>query len=163
MTALLTALLTAGAGLASCDRETDSASAKVESPSARVEAETPAVATPAAPEAAPLPAGEAIEGAPAFAVVYPGGVVETTPLTPVAAGGAGGGVIFTSDASPDDIVDFYRRKAEAAGLASVMSLNQGETRGYGAAHAHGGEGLKVVAYPIEPGRTSVQVTWTGAQ
>lgn len=163
MTALLTALMAAGAGLASCDRETGSTSAKVEPPSAAVEAETPAAPAPAAPAAAPLPAGEAIEGAPAFAVVYPGGVVETTPLTPVADGGVGGGIVFTSDASPDDIVDFYRRKAEAAGLASVMSLNQGETRGYGAAQSHGGEGLKVIAYPIEPGRTSVQVTWTGAQ
>ena len=160
MTALLTALITAGAGLASCDRETGSASAKVEPPSAAVEAETPAAAAPAA---APLPAGEAIEGAPAFAVVYPGGVVETTPLTPVADGGAGGGVVFTSDASPDDIVDFYRRKAEAAGLASVMSMNQGETRGYGAAGAPGGAGLQVVAHPVEPGQTSVQLTWTGGQ
>lgn len=162
-TALLTALLTAGAGLASCDRETGSAKGEVEPASVAVEAETPAVAEPTAPEAAPLPAGEAIEGAPAFAVIYPGGVVETTPLTPVADGGAGGGVVFTSEASPDDIVEFYRRKAEAAGLASVMSMNQGETRGYGAAGAPGGAGLQVVAHPVEPGQTSVQLTWTGGQ
>ena len=163
MTALLTALMAVGAGLASCDRETGSARPKVEPPSAAVEAETPAAPAAAAPAAAPLPAGEAIEGAPAFAVVYPGGVVEATPLTPVADGGAGGGVVFTSDASPDDIVEFYRRKAEAAGLASVMSMNQGETRGYGAAGAPGGAGLQVVAHPVEPGQTSVQLTWTGGQ
>ena len=75
------ALLTAAAGLASCDRETGPAADKVEPAAATARAETPVAATaPAAPEPTSLPAGEAIEGAPAFAVVYPGGVVETTPL-----------------------------------------------------------------------------------
>jgi len=173
MTRRLTVIaLLAAAGLASCDRDgapaekaaTDAGSARAEVPSVPDsrggnEAETPAPVS----AATALPAGEAIDGAPAFAVVYPGGVVETTPLTPVAAGGAGGGVVFTSAASPDDIVDFYRRKAEAAGLASIMSMNQGETRGYGAVGASGGAGLQVVAHPVEPGQTSVQVTWTAGQ
>lgn len=158
--------LLAAAGLASCDRDGGPAdtpasgaeSARAEAPVSKADVEG-MTASPSPPEAT-LPAGEAIEGAPAFAVIYPGGVVETTPLTPVAAGGAGGGIVFTSDASPDDIVDFYRRKAEAAGLASVMSMNQGETRGYGAAGAPGGAGLQVVAHPVEPGQTSVQLTWT---
>lgn len=161
--------LLAAAGLASCDRggapaDTPAAgagSARAEAPVSKAEVEG-TISPPSPPEAA-LPAGEAIEGAPVFAVVYPGGVVETTPLTPVAAGGAGGGIVFTSDASPDDIVAFYRRKAEAAGLASVMSMNQGETRGYGAAGAPGGAGLQVVAHPVEPGQTSVQLTWTPGQ
>ena len=163
------ALLTATAGLASCDRNsgptTEAPATKVDAGSSAGVPEEAAEAAhaPSAPSSTALPDGEAIKGAPAFAVVYPGGVLETTPLTPVAEGGAGGGIVFTSDASPDDIVDFYRRKAEAAGLASIMSLSQGETRGYGASGSHGGAGLKVVAYPVEPGRTSVQVTWTGGQ
>lgn len=173
MTRRLTVIaLLAAASLASCDR--DAAPADTAAPDAgSARAEVPSVpnsgaaddAGAAAPASATaiLPAGDAIDGAPAFAVVYPGGVVETTPLTPVAADGAGGGVVFTSAASPDDIVDFYRRKAEAAGLASVMSMNQGETRGYGAVGASGGAGLQVVAHPVEPGQTSVQVTWTGGQ
>lgn len=166
---VLIALLTATSGLASCDRNggattagdrPDSvAAAGADAPDASSE---PAH-TPAASPAAPLAAGEAIEGAPAFAVIYPGGVLETTPLTPVAADGSGGSVLFTSAASPDEIVEFYRRKAEAAGLAQITSLNQGETRGYGASGPHGGPGLQVVAFPIEPGRTSVQVTWKAEQ
>lgn len=173
MTRRLTVIaLLAAAGLVSCERDgapadkaaPDAGSARAEVPSVpdSGEANNAETAAPAS-SAAALPAGEAIDGAPAFAVVYPGGMVETTPLTPVAAGGAGGGVVFTSDASPDDIVDFYRRKAEAAGLASVMSMNQGETRGYGAVGASGGAGLQVVAHPVEPGQTSVQMTWTAGQ
>ncbi len=173
MTRRLTVIaLLAAAGLASCDRDgapTEKAEPDAGSARAEVSSVPDSVGANEAETSAPvsaataLPAGDAIDGAPAFAVVYPGGVVETTPLTPVAAGGAGGGIVFTSAASPDDIVDFYRRKAEAAGLAPVMSMNQGETRGYGAVGASGGAGLQVVAHPIEPGQTSVQLIWTAGQ
>lgn len=115
-------------------------------------AESAAVAMPAAP------------GAPAFAVVFPGGDVDG-PVT-VARGpdGPGGILSFTTDASPDAVVEFYRQQAEAAGLASVMAMNTGEARAYGAAASDGsGKLLRVVATPVADGSTSVQLDWTAGR
>jgi hypothetical protein len=105
-------------------------------------------------------AGTAIEGAPAFAVIYPGARVEPTPLLTSGPGEVGGGIVFTSEASPDDIVGFYRRGAEAAGMTQVMAMNNAETRAYSAAKGPGGASLTIVAHPLEDGQTSAQLTWT---
>ena len=122
-------------------------------PAAAAPAESPAaVATPAAPDA------------PAFAVVYPGGTAQG-PVT-VARGpdGPGGILSFTTEATPDAVVAFYRQRAEAAGLASVMAMNTGEGRAYGAAAGDGsGKLLHVVAAPVEGGPTSVQLDWTNGR
>ncbi|MNO07877.1 hypothetical protein D3C81_2302640 [compost metagenome] len=68
---------------------------------------------------------------------------------------------FTTDAAPDAVVAFYRQRAEAAGLAPVMAMNQGEARAYGAAaRKENGATLQVVAAPGEGGLTSVQLTWS---
>lgn len=162
--------LLAATGLASCDQggaaPTGDAEPAPASGSARAEVPEADLAPAAPPSTATpstaAPAGEAIDGAPAFAVVYPGGVVETTPLTTAAAGGAGGGIVFTAGASPDAIIDFYRVRAEAAGMTQIMSMNSGDTRGYGA-NTSGGASLMVVAHPLESGQTSTQVTWTAGQ
>ena len=86
---------------------------------------------------------------------------------PLAAGGeAGPGslVTFTTTASPDEVVAFYRERAEKAGLRSVAGMNQGETRAYGAAaDAVNGASLQVVATPTETGETSVQLGWSAGQ
>ncbi|WP_284223599.1 hypothetical protein, partial [Brevundimonas denitrificans] len=119
---------------------------------AAVPTESSAAATPAAP------------GAPAFAVVYPGGTA-LGPVT-VARGpdGPGGILSFTTEATPDAVVAFYRQRAEAAGLASVMAMNTGEARAYGAAAGDGsGKLLHVVATPVEGGPTSVQLDWTNGR
>ena len=59
---------------------------------------------------------------------------------------------------------FYRQRAEAAGLASVMAMNTGEARAYGAAAGDGsGKLLHVVATPVEGGPTSVQLDWTNGR
>lgn len=128
-------------------------------------ADTAARAAPAAeasfpepPAVAPKPA---VAGAPSFAVIYPGGT-PTGPAT-VAQGpsGPGGIVSFTTPSSPDAIVAYYRKTAEAAGLASVMAMNQGDARAYGAAAEDGsGKLLRVVATPTEDGETNVQLDWT---
>ncbi len=104
--------------------------------------------------------GTAIEGAPAFAVIYPGARVEPTPLLTSGPGEVGGGIVFTSEASPDDIVGFYRRGAEAAGMTQVMAMNNAETRAYSATKGPGGASLTIVAHPLEDGQTSAQLTWT---
>lgn len=117
--------------------------------------------SPADPDSPAIAAARAAPGAPSFAVIYPGG----TPVGPatVAQGpeGPGGIVSFTTDSSPDAIIAYYRRTAEAAGLASVMAMNQGDARAYGAAADDGsGRLLRVVATPMEDGGTNVQLDWT---
>ncbi|MDP1912567.1 hypothetical protein [Brevundimonas sp.] len=132
-------------------------------------AEAAAVADAAAPAAAaPIEssagASPAAPGAPAFAVVYPGGTAQG-PVT-VARGpdGPGGILSFTTEATPDAVVAFYRQRAEAAGLASIMAMNTGDARAYGAAAGDGsGKLLHVVATPVEDGPTSVQLDWTNGR
>lgn len=110
----------------------------------------PAAATPAAP------------GAPAFAVVYPGGEVATPATTAQGPSGPGGILVFTTDATPDAVVDFYRQRAEAAGLKPISAMNQGEARAFSAGDGAAGRGklMSVVATPVEGGLTSVQLDWT---
>lgn len=100
------------------------------------------------------------EGAPSFAVLYPGGSVEGEPVIATGAAGPGGLVTYLTDAAPEAVIAFHRQKAEAAGLASVMAMNQGEARAYGAARE--GDNLQVVASPTPEGRTSVQLSWSAA-
>lgn len=115
-------------------------------------------ASPAGPETAPA----AIKGAPGFAVIYPGGQADGEALTASGPDGPGGIITFTTDATPDAVIDFYRQRAERAGLDPIMAMNQGEARAYGAsAKSEKGAGLQVVAAPGEGGVTSVQLSWNG--
>jgi hypothetical protein len=131
---------------------------------AAADADAPAPAAPATAEPTAAAAAPAAPGAPAFAVVFPGGTAQG-PVT-VARGpdGPGGILSFTTDATPDAVVAFYRERAEAAGLASVMAMNTGEARAYGAAAGDGsGKLLHVVATPVEGGQTTVQLDWTNGR
>jgi len=154
--ALMAAMAMAGCSQAPADEAPDAAEAV-----AAADAAVPAAAAPAESSAGATPAAP---GAPAFAVVYPGGVA-LGPVT-VARGpdGPGGILSFTTEATPDAVVAFYRQRAEAAGLASVMAMNTGEARAYGAAAGDGsGKLLHVVATPVEDGPTSVQLDWTNGR
>lgn len=149
--------------LAGCDRSAQSVETK-----AAPEASAPAVAdaTPPAAEAPAVVGGaaSAADGPPSFAVVYPGAQVDGQPLAAGGEAGPGGLVTFTTTASPDDVVAFYRERAEKAGLRSVAGMNQGDTRAYGAAaDAVNGASLQVVATPTETGVTSVQLGWSAGQ
>jgi hypothetical protein len=149
--------------LAGCGQATDEAPPATEA-AAAVDAAVPAVAPPAGSTAASSSAAPAAPGAPAFAVVYPGG--ETSGPATVARGpdGPGGILSFTTEATPDAVIDFYRQRAETAGLASVMAMNTGEARAYGAAAEDGsGKLLRVVATPVEDGPTNVQLDWTAGR
>ena len=126
-------------------------------------ADAAAPAAPAPAEAA-APASPAAPGAPAFAVVYPGGTPQGPATGARGPDGPGGILSFTTEATPDAVVAFYRQRAEAAGLASVMAMNTGEARAYGAAAEDGsGKLLHVVATPVENGPTSVQLDWTNGR
>ncbi len=107
-----------------------------------------------------VPVAPAAEGAPSFAAVYPGASVEPDPVLATADGSTGGLVIYLTDADPEAVIAFHRRQAEAAGLASVMAMNQGDARAYGAAKDR--SNLQVVASPTPEGRTSVQLSWSAA-
>jgi hypothetical protein len=110
--------------------------------------------------AAQAPAQPVAPGAPAFAVVYPGGTVEDEPVFASGPDGPGGLVTYLTDAAPEAVIAFHRERAEAAGLSSVMAMNQGEARAYGAAKAKAN--LQVVAAPTPEGLTSVQLSWSAA-
>lgn len=156
------ACATAIIGLAGCERADDPATEI-----APLDASDPAATASAAPveplnykDAPTAPEVPAADGAPVFAVLYPGGAVEGDPVTATGPGGPGGLVTYVTDADPEAVIAFHRARAEAAGLASVMAMNQGEARAYGAAKDQ--DNLQVVASPTPEGRTSVQLSWSAA-
>lgn len=101
----------------------------------------------------------AAAGAPAFAQPYPGATVEAAQTA--RQGDQHGGILtFTTDAHPDTVIDFYRQRAEGAGLQAGASVRQGESRMY-QAEGQDGANLVVVVTPVE-GRTSAQITWSAA-
>ncbi|WP_029417007.1 hypothetical protein [Brevundimonas bacteroides] len=112
------------------------------------------------PSGSTVPAQPATDGAPAFAVVYPGATIQADPVVATGPEGPGGLVTYLTDAPPEAVIAFHRERAEAAGLSSVMAMNQGDARAYGAAKARAS--LQVVAAPTPEGRTSVQLSWSAA-
>ncbi|MGV3578096.1 hypothetical protein [Brevundimonas sp.] len=140
---------------AACNPKGD-APAAAETPPPAESTELPAAAMPA-----PAMAGEpAAPGAPDFAALYPGAVLDAPAVIASSAAGPGGLATYTTDADPDAVIAFHRAHAEAAGLASANVMEQGEARAYGATSADGGKNLQVVASATEAGPTSVQITWS---
>ncbi len=115
--------------------------------------------TPPAGAAAALPAAD---GAPAFAVVYPGGALKGPATVAQGPQGPGGIIEFTTDASPEAVIGFYRQRAEAAGLKPINSMNRGDTQAYSAGDGVDGHGqlMQVIATRIDGGPTDVQLDWT---
>ena len=115
-----------------------------------------------APPIGAADAAPAADGAPAFAVIYPGGVPEGPATTARGPDGPGGIIAFTTDAAPAEVVAFYRQRAEAAGLKSINTMNRGDSMGYSAGDGADGRGqlLSVVATRIEGEPTGVQLSWT---
>lgn len=136
-------------------------------------AATPVDATPAGgmseadaaagPSTTPPPAGTpapAAAGAPEYAVIYPGGEPKSEATPGMSPAGPGGILSFSTDATPDQVVDFYRQRADAAGLKPINSLNSDGARGYSAGDG-GNKLLNVVATPVDGGPTDVLLSWTG--
>ena len=149
--------------LAGCDdrSKTDGASKGAPADAARTsttQAPAPVETAPAVEAPVAVPAAP---GAPAYAALYPGAALDEPATTAAGPDGEGGLVTFTTAASPDEVVAFYRGRAEEAGLTSVMGMNQGDARAYGAAGGQAGStNLQVVAAPGEGGETSVQLSWS---
>lgn len=133
------------------------------------EAAAPAAAAPADRAARAIapsqPAQPAAAGAPAFAVIYPGGAPEAPATVAQGPQGPGGILVFTTDADPEAVIAFYRQRAEASGLKSINAMSQGEARAYSAGDGADGRGqlMSVIATPVEGGPTSVQLDWTNGR
>ncbi len=149
-------------GLAACDGPAASQGEEAAARSFQPDASAASDAPPPASTGGASPASAAaIRGAPAFAVVYPGAQADGAPIAANGPSGPGGLITFSTDADPEAVVAFYRQRAEQAGLASIMAMNQGEARAYGAAASgDNGASLQVVASPGEDGLTSVQLSWS---
>lgn len=155
---LATAMLVSGCQKAD-DTEANDAALAEAAPAAAAAADAPAAADAAMPAAAP-----AAPGAPTFAVLYPG----ATPKGPATAGqspaGPGGMLEFSTEASPDEVVAFYRDRAEASGLKPITTLNREDARAYSAGDGADGTGklLNVIATPVD-GATDVLLTWSNGR
>ena len=135
-------------------------------PSAPTPARAPGDDAPTSGPAAPGgPATAAAPGAPAFAVIYPGAVPKSEPVAAQGPSGPGGTLEFTTEATPDEVVAFYRQRAEAAGLKAITTLNRDGARGYAAGDGADGRGqmLNVVATPVEDGPTDVLLMWSSGR
>lgn len=156
---LWAAAISAAIVMTGCDRNTDAEKSAVDATPTEGTTEAAAAAGPAAPTTPGAGATPAAAGAPAFAVIYPGG--EPAGPATVAQGPAGpGGILsFTTDATPDEVVAFYRQQAEATGLKPINSMSREDARGYAAGDA-AGRLLNVVATPVDGGPTDVQLSWS---
>lgn len=158
--ALTTALALAGCGQAPAEDAAAADGAAVDALDVAAAEAPPAPATARASGTAT----SAAPGAPAFAVVYPDAAVSGPATVAQGPDGPGGILSFTTEATPDAVIAFYRQRAEAGGLATVMAMNQGDARAYGAAAQDGsGQLLRVIATPVEDGPTSVQLDWTAGR
>lgn len=112
-----------------------------------------AAATPAAPDA------------PAFAVIYPEATLVSPATLARGPSGPGGILEFTTQDQPDAVVAFYRSHAEASGLTTIASMNQGGASAYSAGDGASGAGklLSVVAAPGKDGLTNVQMNWSAGR
>lgn len=146
------------------DKPEVSADHELNAPTAAPAAPVAAPSADVAPAPTPTAVVPALPGAPDYAALYPGAEVDGRPTIGAGDAGAGGLVTFRTRATPDEVVAFYKARAEAAGMRTVMGMNQGDARAYGAAgEANDGPRLQVVAAPGEGGDTSVQLTWSEGQ
>ena len=89
--------------------------------------------------------------------LYPGAKV-TASFSGQGKDGSGGMVAFTTTASPDDVIAFYKQKAEAIGMAQTMNMDMGGTKSYVAANEKDKRTLSITATKASDGTTG-QVTW----
>lgn len=154
----LTPALVAVLALGACNQGT----AEDETPPAPADAV--ASDTPETPAGGGEVAEAPASGPPAYAVAYPGAQASPAPDEPTT--DLGGSVTFTTNDSPEAVIEFYQAKARDSGLSTVSALRQGETQAYAAVDPQGrGATLRVVAAPAEGDgrRTQVSVSWTVAQ
>jgi hypothetical protein len=95
---------------------------------------------------------------PSYLPLYSGAKV-TTSITGNGKDGVGGMVAFQVAASPADVVNFYKEKTTAAGMAQTMSAEMGDTTTYVAANEKTKHTVSISATKGSDG-TTVQITWS---
>ena len=162
---LAAAAVMAAMVVAGCSRG-ESAGEAPAADTAAAEATAPADDAALAPNAgAPAAAAAAVPAAPdapVFAVIYPGAELKGPATTARGPAGPGGIVQFTTEATPEAVIAFYRQRAEAAGLKPINSMNRGDAQAYSAGDAADGRGqlMQVIATRAEAGPTDVELDWT---
>ena len=155
LTLSLGACLLTGCGAAQ-DKKTAEAAADTAAPSSAMVADAPA--------SAPAPAAlrSIAPEAPAFAVYMPGSEPDAEPTLALGPAGPGGMVEFSSPASPEAVIAFYRQRAEEGGLSTVATMNRDGTLSYTASDGLSGQGqlLNVVASPAGESRSRVHLDWS---
>lgn len=160
---LMSTLIGAGGMLAACgDDAPTKAPANVEGAAA---ADTPGSAGAAQAGNDVVAAQPAAPDAPAFAVLYPDATLIGPATVARGPNGPGGILQFTTPDTPEAVVNFYRARAEASGLNTIASMNQGGASAYSAGDGANGAGklLSVVASPGEDGLTNVQLDWSSGR
>ena len=94
---------------------------------------------------------------PEFAPLYPGAKVTSSIVANSTDGTKGAQVSFTVSASPADVIAFYKKNVDAAGLAQTMNMNQGDTMMLTA-----GKDKKALTVTVgkQDGGSQVMVIWT---
>jgi hypothetical protein len=94
---------------------------------------------------------------PNYAPLYPGATVETSVNS--SGSNEGGMVLFKTNASSQNVIDFYKKSAGAAGMSDVFNMSTGDSMSFSAHDVKTKHGFSVVATKAEGG-TTVQVTWS---
>jgi len=111
------------------------------------------------PSAIPGPPEAVVpQGPPAYAQVFPGAVVSQN-VTGTNAGHVGGMVAFTTKASPEAVLDFYRKAAKAAGLTPTADTVDGQLHTFVAGGPGGTQAMSVSAAPSAGGGSLVQLIY----
>jgi hypothetical protein len=103
-------------------------------------------------------AGKWPDDAPAYAPPYPGAKVEGG-FSGTADGQAGAMTTFTTADPPEKVVEFYKRRAEAAGLAAKSTATIGNAVMFSAQDKTGDVGLSVQA-GSENGVTTAMLSYS---
>lgn len=156
---LWAAAISAAIVMTGCGRNDAEQAPAVNATPAEAATDAAVAAGPAAAAPAEASARAASADAPEFAVIYPGAQTKGPATVAQSPAGPGGIVSFTTTDSPDEVVAFYRQRAEANGLKPINSMNREDARAYAAGDA-GGRLLQVVATPVDGGPTDVQLSWS---
>ena len=97
-------------------------------------------------------------GLPDFAPAYPGSEMKSTATGIGDAKTNGGMAVFVTPDSPDQVLEFYRQKARAAGLKVQLDADMGAARQFAASDEATGRLLQVIV-SAQAGMTQAQVIW----
>ena len=100
----------------------------------------------------------AAAGLPDFAAAYPGSEMKSTATGIGDAKTNGGMAVFVTPDSPDQVLEFYRQKARAAGLKVQLDADMGAARQFAASDEATGRLLQVIV-SAQAGMTQAQVIW----